>query len=111
VYRTAFNLARSWAARRRAEQRAHRRWTGTSRPPALPDAPTAIAVRQSVAGLPPRQRAAIVARFYAGLTVDETAAALDCAPGTVKALVHQAIANLRQQGLVDEEEEAVDAAH
>ena len=37
--------------------------------------------------LPPRQRAAIVLRFYEDLTEAQTAAAMDCAVGTVKSQV------------------------
>ena len=37
-----------------------------------------------VAGLPPQQRAAVVLRFYEGLSVAETAVALGCTTGTVK---------------------------
>jgi DNA-directed RNA polymerase specialized sigma24 family protein len=73
----------------------------------LPDAPLAIAVRHAVGALPPRQRAAVVARYYAGLDVGGAAKALGCAPGTVKALTHQALTTLRASGLgnLDEAEE------
>jgi RNA polymerase sigma factor (sigma-70 family) len=78
-------------------------------PPVAPDdVATAIAVRAAVRALPPRQRAVVIARFYGGLSVQETAAALGCAEGTVKATTHQAIRNLRQAGLVDVEEVPVD---
>lgn len=107
TYRVAFNLARSAARRRAAERRALRRMN--SRAPVLPDAATALAVRHAVLALPSRQRAAIVARFYAGLSVAETAEALGCAAGTVRALTAQAIASLRRSGLVDSEEVGSDA--
>lgn len=76
-----------------------------------PDTTTAIAVRQAVADLPPRQRQAILCRFYGQLSVAETAASMRCAEGTVKALTHQAIANLRGAGLhvADNEEVEADA--
>ena len=70
----------------------------------LPDTTAAIAVRDAVLALPRRQRAAVIARFYAGLSVADAATALQCAPGTVKALVHQAVANLRAAGLTDVDE-------
>jgi RNA polymerase sigma factor (sigma-70 family) len=107
TYKTAFNLARSWASRRAAERRATQR-LAAARPPEPPDTAVAVAVRAAVAALPPRQRAAIVARFYAGLSVSESADALGCAEGTVKALVHKAIANLRGAGLIDDQEEHED---
>ena len=108
TYRTAFNLARSWFRRRRFEVVALRR-EGAGRLPDLPDTAEAVAVRSAVASLAPRQRAVIVARFFAGLSVDETAEAIGCRPGTVKALTHQAIARLRTADLIDEEVE-VDAS-
>jgi len=49
----------------------------------------------ALAALPSRQRAAVVLRFYSGLSERETADALDCAPGTVGSLVHRALASLR----------------
>jgi RNA polymerase sigma-70 factor (ECF subfamily) len=109
VYRTAFNLARTHGRRRALERRAQRRLAAVP-PPALPDTTTAVAVRDAVRALPARQREAVIARFYAGLSVAEAAVALGCAPGTVKALVHQAVTRLRAGGLVDDdlEEEPVD---
>jgi RNA polymerase sigma-70 factor (ECF subfamily) len=110
TYRVAFNLARSTFRRRAVERRAERALrTEPRHSPVDSDADAAVAVRAAVAALAPRQRATIVARFYAGLNVAETAQALHCAEGTVKALTHQAIANLRAAGLVDVDEEvAVD---
>ncbi len=107
TYKTAFNLARSLATRRAAERRAMRR-AALARPPELPDTATAVAVRSAIGALPPRQRAAIVARFYAGLSVSEAAQALGCAEGTVKALVHQGLGGLRGAGLIDADEEDQD---
>ena len=43
-----------------------------------------------LADLPDRQREAIVLRFLEELSVEQTAAAMGCAEGTVKATVHQA---------------------
>ncbi len=65
-----------------------------------------LAVRTAVRALPPRQRAALVLRFYGGLTEAETAAAVGCAAGTVKSLTHRAIATLRTTLDVIEPEEA-----
>jgi RNA polymerase sigma factor (sigma-70 family) len=63
-----------------------------------------VAVRAAVAALPPRQRAAIVLRYFADLSVRVTAAVMGCAEGTVKALTSKAISALRARGLVDDEE-------
>ncbi|MBK5222938.1 MAG: hypothetical protein JJE52_08690 [Acidimicrobiia bacterium] len=54
-------------------------------------------VRDAVRGLPRRQREAIIHRFFLGLDVVETAAAMGCAPGTVTALTHQAFERLRSE--------------
>lgn len=45
--------------------------------------------------LPPRQRAAIVLRYYEDLTEAQTAEAMDCAVGTVKSQVSAGLAKLR----------------
>lgn len=47
--------------------------------------------------LPDRQREAITLRFFEELSVAETAVAMNCAPGTVKATVHQALRALRSK--------------
>ncbi len=107
VYRTAFNLARSGFRRRQAERRATRR-VAVADVTVDPDVGDAVAVRRAVAALAPRQREAIVARYYADLSVAEAAEAMGCAEGTVKALTSQAIANLRAAGLaVDPDPEEV----
>jgi RNA polymerase sigma-70 factor (sigma-E family) len=45
--------------------------------------------------LPRRQRAVVVLRYYEGLTEPETAAALGCSVGTVKSQASRALAKLR----------------
>ena len=47
--------------------------------------------------LPERQREAIILRFFEELSVEETAGAMNCAAGTVKATVHQALRALRKR--------------
>jgi RNA polymerase sigma factor (sigma-70 family) len=101
TYRTAFNVARSLFRRAAAERRARGR---LPRPPEPPDDTDAIAVRDAVRALPTRQREVIIARFYAGLDVAETARVLGCRVGTVKAHTFKALTNLRAAGLMHEEE-------
>jgi RNA polymerase sigma factor (sigma-70 family) len=50
---------------------------------------------EALAQLPPRQRAAIVLRFYEDLSEAQTAAAMDCAIGTVKSQVSAGLTKLR----------------
>lgn len=55
------------------------------------------ALRTTLESLPDRQREAVVLRFLEGMSVEETAAVMQCAAGTVKATVHQALRSLRQK--------------
>lgn len=54
------------------------------------------ALADAVAGLPHRQRVALVLRFYLDLPEAEIAQALGCRPGTVKSLTSRALAALRK---------------
>ena len=45
--------------------------------------------------LPRRQQAAVVLRYYEGLSEAETADVLGCSVGTVKSTTHRALARLR----------------
>lgn len=57
--------------------------------------PTRAWILACLAELPPRQRAAIVLRFYEDLTEAQTAAAMGCAVGTVKSQVSAGLGKLR----------------
>ena len=54
-------------------------------------------LRSVLGALPDRQREALVLRFFEGLSVRQTAQAMQCAQGTVKATVHQALRALRRK--------------
>ena len=45
--------------------------------------------------LPLRQREAVLLRYFEQLSVEQSATIMGCAPGTVKALVFQALRNMR----------------
>ncbi|MDB5290630.1 MAG: polymerase sigma factor RpoE [Phycisphaerales bacterium] len=51
----------------------------------------------SLADLPHRQREAVVLRFFEEMSVEQTAVAMNCAVGTVKATVHQALRTMREK--------------
>lgn len=106
AYRVAFNLARSRLRRRLAERRAHDR---SGRPATTSwnvDVASVLSVRAAVASLAPRQRQAVVLRYYADLPLAGVAEAMGCQTGTVKAHLHQALATLRTAGLVEPDERA-----
>lgn len=56
-------------------------------------------VRRAVASLPEEHRLVVELRFFAGATLDEIAAAVDCPLGTVKSRLHYALEKLRQMDL------------
>lgn len=56
---------------------------------------TAVAVRDALALLTPRQRAAVVLRYFEDLPEREIAAVLGCRPGTVKSLLSRGLATLK----------------
>ena len=67
--------------------------------PGRPGHEDAVAERdwlwQALLDLPPRQRAALVCRFYDDLSEAQTAEVMGCAPGTVKSQVFAGLAKLR----------------
>jgi RNA polymerase sigma factor (sigma-70 family) len=109
LYRVGINLANSYLRRRLAERRAVRRLSSHARGGVPePDTPTAVAVRAAVAGLPRRERAVVVLRFFADLPVRQVSEMLGLPEGTVKTLTARAIAALRAMDL-QEFQEATDA--
>jgi RNA polymerase sigma factor (sigma-70 family) len=89
------NLANSHFRRLRLE-RAYLEWeAGLPRPVRDIDVATRATIRSAMLQLTPRQRAAIVLRFYEDLSERQTADLLGCRPGTVKSLVSQGLERLR----------------
>jgi RNA polymerase sigma-70 factor (sigma-E family) len=85
------NACRSWQSRRVTER--------AKLPLVATSGSTELAfdvLADAVAALPYRQRAALVLRYYEGLSEAEIAAALGCRPGTVKSLTSRALDALRK---------------
>jgi RNA polymerase sigma-70 factor (ECF subfamily) len=94
VYVVATNEARrGWRREQRAQSDV------STVPTSVDDATgalaTALDVRAALVVLTDRQRAAVVLRYLADLPIAEIAEVMGCAPGTVKATLHQALALLR----------------
>ena len=64
--------------------------------PDASDLATGLDLRSSLAGLPPRQRAVLVLRFFCDMSVEQTAVALGCATGTVKSQTSLGLAAMRR---------------
>ena len=60
-------------------------------------------VRVLLETLPPRQRDVVVLRIFEEQSVEETAQTMNCRPGTVKALLHQALQKIRQAEGISEQ--------
>jgi len=82
---------------RRAHRR--RRLDRAREAAAAPPQPATLEVdhlADALSALPARRRAAVVLRYYDDLSEAEIAEALGVRPGTVKSLVHRALAQLRE---------------
>ena len=94
VFRVAINLSRSWIRRMR-------RVVGSPAPEPrqldLHDVTDREVIRPALLALTPRQREAVVLRHLGDLSVRDTAVAMRCAEGTVRALTAQGIASLRDR--------------
>jgi len=66
------------------------------RPASSADLDAALDLRAAVAGLPARQRATLVLRFYCDLNIDQAAEILGCSPGTVKSNTARALDAVRR---------------
>ncbi len=105
AHRVAMNLANSWFRRRKAERRAQQRDEATVGRRESIDPSTPPAVIAALRELRPQDRAVLVLRFYADLTLGEVADALGIPEGTAKTRARHGIARLRTMGILDEDEE------
>lgn len=97
AYRIAFNLANSYFRRRKAEAKAHRILAaGHLVDTSAEDAARDLALREALASLPRKERAAVVLHHYVGYRVGEIAPLLGTTVGTVKSLLHRGRGRLRQ---------------
>ncbi|MBP2337731.1 RNA polymerase sigma-70 factor (sigma-E family) [Saccharothrix coeruleofusca] len=93
-------VVRTFLAERRRMRWRRERLTGE-----LPEVPAAadalsedkLVLWQALSGVPARQRAVLVLRFWHDLGVEETAQALGCSTGTVKSQTSRGLKVLRQR--------------
>jgi RNA polymerase sigma factor (sigma-70 family) len=98
----ALNLARSRHRRQLVEHRLTA-LLGRQRPGTVePDVAQEVTVRAALARLTPRQRAAVVLRFYEDLDLAQTAVVMRCGQSTVKKLTARALVSLRSSLAADE---------
>jgi RNA polymerase sigma-70 factor (sigma-E family) len=96
--RIVLNLVNSHYRRLRVEQAyLYREAARPEQPAQNVDVATREAMRQLLLRLTPRQRAAIVLRFYEDLSEWQAAELMRCRPGTVKSLVAQGMERLRTE--------------
>lgn len=98
LIRIAMNLAIRHSSRRRkqaTDSLDSMEWEEPSEAP--PDWAMGLAVRQAVAALTPKLRAAVVLYYFEGLSLDETAEALGINRGTAASRLHEARRRLRMQ--------------
>lgn len=109
VHRVAMNLARSRFRRRGSRRRAEARMRSAAAEHPIPPTAESLAVRDGVASLPDDERAVIVMRYFADLSVADTADVLGVPVGTVKTRTRRALATLRSFGLgVEQPDEDTD---
>src|SRR5581483_1536003 len=96
VRRVMVNTHLSWWRGRRPESRLPDGFDVADRGDAAASYDDQDQLARGLAALPPRQRAVVVLRYYAGLSEAEIAEALGCAPGTVKSQSAKAMRTLRR---------------
>jgi RNA polymerase sigma-70 factor (sigma-E family) len=95
--RTIVNLATSHFRHRRVERAYLERQAAAPSSVATVNDELDEAMHRVLLGLPQRQRAAIVLRFYEDLSDVQTGAILGCSPGTVRSLVSRGMKTLREE--------------
>ena len=101
VRRTIVTTAISWRRRRSFHERPLDLVPGAEEPDAADRLAAQDDLWAEVRTLPPRQRAALVLRYYEDLTEAQTAELMGCSVGTVKSQVSEALAKLRARPGLD----------
>jgi RNA polymerase sigma-70 factor (sigma-E family) len=97
LVKTIVNLANMHFRRKRVERAYVASRQSHASYGTMPDVEGYEEVKTALMKINPRQRAAIVLRFYEDLTEAQTAEVLGCATGTVKSLVHRGLQTLRTE--------------
>lgn len=93
--RIVVNTSISWRRRRSFHERPAETLPEPAGPDAVDDLVTHDELIEHLLALAPRQRAAIVLRYYEDLTEAQTAEVMRCSVGTVKSQVFDGLARLR----------------
>jgi RNA polymerase sigma-70 factor (ECF subfamily) len=114
LYQIASNLALNWLRDRRHDRLCQSLDTapGDLDPPQIPDraelidtllaeeqsvAARNVRIREAIAALPDRQRAAVLLQKYDGMDYAQIAQVMDCTVPTIKSLLHRAHSTLRRR--------------
>lgn len=111
AYRVGVNRGNSWFRRVRTERRIRARAAGGDRDVHHdPDGADRVTVRMALDDLSPKQREAVILRYFLGLSAEETARLTGSSPGAVRGLTHRAVATLRDRLDLPDPKEATDAS-
>ena len=100
VRRVMVNTRTSWWRRRKVDERPVERLPEVVGRDRTADLDLHDALWTALAALPPKQRAAVVLRYYEDLSETETAGVLGVSVGTVKSTTSRALARLRADTLL-----------
>jgi RNA polymerase sigma-70 factor (sigma-E family) len=102
--RVALNLANSYFRRLAAEKRAKKKLASMPTEDRAPSSPIddRDLLRQAIAGLPERQRTALILRYFLDMPVLEVAEWMGVPEGTVKSLAKRAVDRLRKDAALRE---------
>jgi RNA polymerase sigma-70 factor (sigma-E family) len=95
VRRAIVNTYISWQRRRSWYEVPRERMPEAAVADTTADVPRRSMLQTALSGLPAKQRAVVVLRFYEDLSVQQVAAVLGCSTGTVKSQTSDALGKLR----------------